>query len=104
MNGMNFTQTERTRPQQVDVPARRDQRYRVLDAALVRRCASWKTPTIPSKVRRLVQGAHEKLRTFEESGAGTVCGGPFHGDFGRLRLSLAHPSFPTWGRDSKQRF
>jgi hypothetical protein len=31
------------------------------------KCASWKTPRIPSKMRTLFQGAHEKLRIFERS-------------------------------------
>jgi hypothetical protein len=30
------------------------------------KCASWKIPTIPSKMRTLFQGAHLKLRTFAE--------------------------------------
>jgi hypothetical protein len=33
-------------------------------------CASWKIPTIPSKMRTLFQDAHEKLRTFEKLRAG----------------------------------
>ena len=35
-------------------------------------CASWKTPTIPSKMRTLFQGAHAKLRTFSELSAEDV--------------------------------
>jgi hypothetical protein len=31
-----------------------------------RKCASWKTPEICSKMRTLFQGAHEKVRTFAE--------------------------------------
>jgi len=37
-----------------------------------RKCASWKTPMIPSKVRTLLQGAHEKLRTFAERRAAVL--------------------------------
>jgi hypothetical protein len=37
-----------------------------------RKCASWKIPTIPSKVRTLLQGAHEKVRTFAERRADIV--------------------------------
>jgi len=68
----------RSRPKPVAVPARRDQRHRVQGGALVRRCArcskvrtlfekcaSWKTPRIPSKMRTSFQDAHRKLRTFE---------------------------------------
>jgi hypothetical protein len=32
-----------------------------------RKCASWKIPTNPSKVRTLFQGAHKKLRIFAET-------------------------------------
>jgi hypothetical protein len=31
---------------------------------MLEKCASWKTPTIPSKMRTLFQGAHGKLRIF----------------------------------------
>ncbi len=78
-SGMPPCRTQRTRPQPVAVPACRDQRHRVQGRALVRRCAlpskmrtgfrkcaSWKTPTISSKVRTLLQGAHRKLRIFAE--------------------------------------
>jgi hypothetical protein len=45
-----------------------------------RKCASWKTPTIPSKMRRLLQDAHVKLRIFAERSAESVCRGhPFQG-------------------------
>jgi hypothetical protein len=38
---------------------------------LFEKCASWKTPRIPSKMRTSFQGAHGKLRTFERrTGAG----------------------------------
>jgi hypothetical protein len=36
------------------------------DAHGFRKCASWKTPVIPSKMRTLFQGAHQKLSIFEE--------------------------------------
>jgi hypothetical protein len=114
MNEMNFVQTQRTRPKQV--AARREastapgagralpSRHRVQGGALAkvrtpfedahgfRKCASWKTSTIPSKVRTVLQDAHTKLRTFAELRARNVCGAQFHGGFGRLRLGLAHPS------------
>jgi hypothetical protein len=35
------------------------------DAHRSRKCASWKTPEIPSKVRTLFQDAHQKLSAFE---------------------------------------
>jgi len=39
--------------------------------SLFEKCASWKTPRIPSKMRTSFQGAHGKLRTFERrTGAG----------------------------------
>jgi hypothetical protein len=50
------------------------------------KCASWKTPTISSKVRTLFQGAHEKVRIFAErcqkvvgsvQGAGVLGGSRF---------------------------
>src|SRR5580704_16783973 len=62
------------------------QRHRVQGRALVRRCAlpskmrtgfrkcaSWKTPTISSKVRTLLQGAHRKLHTFAETARVRCC-------------------------------
>jgi len=89
--GMPPCRTQRTRPQPVAVPARRDQRHRTRERvpegrALVRRCAlpskmrtgfrkcaPWKTPTNHSKVRTLLQGAHRKLRTFAESARVRCC-------------------------------
>jgi hypothetical protein len=45
---------------------------------LFAKCASWKTPEIPSKMRTRFQDAHEKLRTFEWSraGSGVPAGSP----------------------------
>jgi hypothetical protein len=34
--------------------------------SIFRSCASWKTPTIPSKMRSLLQDAHVKLSLFAE--------------------------------------
>ncbi len=42
------------------------------DAHGFRKCASWKIPTISSKMRTLFQGAHEKLRIFVDRCAGVV--------------------------------
>jgi hypothetical protein len=43
--------------------------------SLFEKCASWKTPRIPSKMRTSFQGAHGKLRTFERrTGAGRSTG------------------------------
>ena len=48
-----------------------------------RKCASWKSPKIPSKMRTLFQGAHEKLRIFRK-GTGSVTGS------GRLASPVWH--------------
>ncbi len=53
---------------------------------LFEKCASWKIPTIPSKMRTLFQDAHEKLA----SSNGERCG-PEHGLSGEAELSHGWP-------------
>jgi hypothetical protein len=73
------------------------------------KCASWKTPRIPSKMRTLFQGAHQKLRIVEPGGkivCQTGAGGTqprLSHDFGPARTPATrciYPAFRGSGRSA----